>query len=78
MESQLNSLKQEIEDIKSNTHLHTLNSVEDITDLPLLKMRQIHRQLNSDLERLNQVSNNVCLSSFLFNLVIMMCFIFNS
>ena len=50
------SLKLEIEEIKGDPHLHTLNTVEDIRDLPLLKMRQIHRKLNSDLEKLNQVS----------------------
>lgn len=55
MESQLSRLKQEIEEVKADPHLRTLNSVEDIRDLPLLKMRQIHRQLSSDLEKLNQV-----------------------
>lgn len=49
------SLKQEIEEIKGDPHLHTLNTVEDIRDLPLLRMKQIHRQLSSDLEKLNQV-----------------------
>jgi len=49
------SLKQEIEEIKGGPHLHTLNTVEDIRDLPLLRMKQIHRQLSSDLEKLNQV-----------------------
>lgn len=52
------NLKQEIEEIKSDPHLHTLNTVEDIRDLPLLKMRQIHRQLSSDLEKLNQVGGH--------------------
>ena len=57
MESQLSSLKQEIEEIKADPHLHTLNTVENIRDLPLLKMRQIHRKLSSDLEKLNQVNS---------------------
>lgn len=52
------SLKQEIEEIKGDPHLHTLNTVEDIRDLPLLRMKQIHRQLSSDLEKLNQVGDN--------------------
>lgn len=52
------SLKQEIEEIKGDPHLHTLNTVEDIRDLSLLKMKQIHRQLSSDLEKLNQVSGD--------------------
>lgn len=52
------SLKQEIEEIKGGPHLHTLNTVEDIQDLPLLRMKQIHRQLSSDLEKLNQVCDH--------------------
>ena len=52
------SLKQEIEEIRGDPHLHTLNTVEDIRDLPLLRMKQIHRQLSSDLEKLNQVGGH--------------------
>ncbi len=61
------SLKQEIEEIKGDPHLHTLNTVEDIRDLSLLKMKQIHRQLSSDLEKLNQVGgddNNFNINDF--------------
>ena len=53
------TLRKEIEEIKGDPHLHTLNTVEDIGDLPLLKMKQIHRQLSSDLEKLNQVCGDV-------------------
>lgn len=54
-ESQLNNLRLEVDDIKSSSHLHTLGTLEDIKDLPLVKIRQIHRQLSSDLEKLSQV-----------------------
>lgn len=53
------SLRREIEEIKGGPHLHTLNTVDDIGELPLLEMKQIHRQLSSDLEKLNQVSSDV-------------------
>ena len=46
-----------MDDIKSSSHLHTLGTLEDIKDLPLVKIRQIHRQLSSDLEELSQVSD---------------------
>lgn len=58
VESQMASLKEEIEEIKGDPHLHILNTVEDIRDLPLLKMKQIHRQLSSDLDKLNQVGGH--------------------
>lgn len=43
--------------MKSSSHLHTLGTLEDIKDLPLVKIRQIHGQLSRDLEKLSQVSN---------------------
>lgn len=55
IESQVVSLRKEMEEIKGGPHLHTLNTVDDVGELPLLEMRQIHRQLSSDLEKLNQV-----------------------
>lgn len=55
IESQVVRLRKEMEEIKGGPHLHTLNTVDDVGELPLLEMRQIHRQLSSDLEKLNQV-----------------------
>lgn len=55
VQSQVASLRRELEEIKGGPHLHTLNTVNDIGELPLLEMKQIHRQLSSDLEKLNQV-----------------------
>ena len=48
-----------MEEIKGGPHLHTLNTVDDVGELPLLEMRQIHRQLSSDLEKLNQVGSDI-------------------
>lgn len=64
-----------MEEIKGGPHLHTLNTVDDVGELPLLEMRQIHRQLSSDLEKLNQVGidiNNVYVVTIL-HLASMIC-----
>lgn len=49
------ALKQEIEGLTGGPHLHVLNKVSELEQLPQTKLKQLHQQLTTDLERLNKV-----------------------
>ncbi|XP_041473345.1 RING finger protein unkempt homolog isoform X2 [Lytechinus variegatus] len=48
-------LKQEIEGLSGGPHLHVLNKVAELTNLPVTKLKQLQSQLKLDLERVEKV-----------------------
>ncbi|XP_054762778.1 RING finger protein unkempt homolog isoform X2 [Lytechinus pictus] len=48
-------LKQEIEGLSGGPHLHVLNKVAELTNLPVTKLKQLQLQLKLDLERVEKV-----------------------
>eukprot|EP00057_Strongylocentrotus_purpuratus_P010289 XP_011664763.1 PREDICTED: putative E3 ubiquitin-protein ligase UNKL isoform X2 [Strongylocentrotus purpuratus] len=48
-------LKQEIEGLSGGPHLHVLNKVAELSNLPVNKLKQLQSQLKLDLERVEKV-----------------------